>query len=496
MQLKKILKGAALMAAIAAALAFPGTVKAEETTGTHEQVGINYIDFCRMGGELLHPSLYLDLDPNVKELLIGVGKVNKKTKKITVASWDTYDIKGNNDFPYYRFNLYKKMSVARDNYIVLKNGVTSSACIIKKAKGKKIIKAKYDPITGKVRAGSGNSAGEVVLKDVPTEGQTVTGYTFPMTDLTDEGKGLSQKNIDYCRVSGATAYIYDYGSGGTGEQDLNETYTFENQQLKVYNFGTMPSKAVKLRIPAQAKGPKLGADYVNGTIRFPRNSEYRISTSKGVQQSVDDKYTAAPEGFTSVEDFIKAAKTAGNLTDNDSKFNLEVRIAATDKKIASKWSHLFVEEPSVMSDSELKKVGDQLDNKPVPQPGEIEQKSGGKGVAEAIVNEGTTKVLDISYVKKGNISDTRQQENAVKIKNSGKLTYDIVIGQKGATQAPTDVKAVKVGPYRTAVITNDAEDGATVWIRKSGNKKTNTWAGIYKKLGVIDYRFVVPAKEK
>lgn len=480
MQLKKMLKGAVLTAAIATVLAFPRTAKAEEITGTYAQAGIGEVYLYENGMEVSGVT--------GPELLVGVGKVNKGAKKITVASWDTYDTNGND---YVHVNLLKKVSISKDNYIVIRSGMNRPACVVKKSRGKKVIKAKFDPVTGKIQAGSGNSASEAVLKDIDGKNyESFSIWTSPSDYSYEEGE-TTLDSLDFCRISGGKIYICDRGTYvGEQTQSANESYTFENQQVKVYDLGSMPSKTIKLTIPARAKGPKIGADYVNGTVKFPKNSEYRISTSSNVQKPVNDKYTECPDGVKTIEDIVKTEKTV--IGDN-TKFDIEVRTVATDKKVASKWSHLLVEVPKSLSSSEL--VAGKVQNKKPIQQTDKEDTAGGKGVFEAQVKEGTTKVLDISYVKKGKIADTTQQNNAVQIKNSGKFTYEVVIG-KDDKEAPSNVKATKIAPNKTVVLTKDADDGSTIWIRKAGDKKTQTWAGIYAALGIIDYNFVVPAKDK
>lgn len=513
MQLKKLLQGSifAVMAA-ACAIAVPTVAKAADPTGTFTDAGITSVSVDGTKGQM-------EIQSSAKEVLVGIGKANTKKGTITVASWSTYEPASNK----VTVDLSKLKNVA-DNYMVVTTP-GKDVSIVKIPAVAKATKAKYDAANGEVAIASGDKVGNGDMKAFTTKDTgsgasavkaTMNQYEF-RTDYSGwqdvstlkTGTGDAEK-IDFSlyQEEGAKLVFRLKGEadGTTALTQLEEAYTWAETgtKAKVYEAASLPGKEAKVTIAAKAKGPKATADYVKGTVKFPKKSEYRIATTDKLQAAKDGAYVDAPTDAAAVADIFTAAGKVDTAlgTTVPSDFNIEVRTKASDKKGASKWSVLAVKTPADLEDSS-KKLLDNTNSKTQKDKASgwdtqttAEKEAGDGGIKLATMKEATdgTSVLAINYVTKGKLDATKYfTANAVEIKNSGTKTYEIVTGAKDADEAAKVTKATKVAPNKTVVLSK-LDDGTSVWIRVAGDKKTMTWVSKYGQLGVVDYPATVPAQ--
>lgn len=491
MQLKKLLQGSAFaLVAAACAIAVPSVAKA--ATGDLAGAGLGDVTVDGSKAEMT-----VKFSSGVQEVLVGIGKVNK-SNVITVSSWDTYETKDKTDGV--KVDL-SKLSNTKDNYIVLTTPAKDIS-IVKIPQANKKAKAKFDAGKGQIQFDANGSPANVTDKDVAKKIEYKTAYGNWTNMATSNGV------VDFSlyQEEGAKLTVRAVASGRKDDGTFDKLGTQTDTKLKygvkgseteypIYEASSLPGKEVKVSIPAKAKGPKATADYVKGTVKFPKNSEYRLVKPDKIEAaSADGKYTAGTTTATTIAEIVK--NKSDFSADTVTEFDIEVRTAATDKKAASKWSRLSVTKPAALASGLLTAGSDKKTDGKVPDATDQEQTYTGKGVVAAIVKESTentaTKVLDIKYVASKLPKDSKLTENAVEIKNNGEFDYEVVVGDKSATSAPTDKKATKIAKGKT--VTLKVEDQSTVWIRKAGNKKDLVWVGAYAQLGVVDYGYKVAAK--
>ena len=507
MQLKKLLQGSAFaLVAAACAIAVPSVVKAADVTGTTTDSGVGTV---AVDGEKAQLTVSSATD---KEVLVGFAKVNGKGK-VTVPTWDTYDgTSATVDL--------SKLSNVKDNYIALttpsklaKDAIT----IVKIPATKKVFKAEFDASTGVMKVGEADK-GKPEMKELTTTAADATAgskfqYRTAYSSWADMGDASKLADYSLYQEEGATLFVRKKGVKETAfpTSQADGTYTFgANDKLKAYETtSSLPGKEAKVAIKARAKGPSVSGDYTKGTIKLPKNAEYRLCSSAALE-SADASSKKYNEVGSAAKTMTIAEITTGKttvVTATTTEFDVEVRTAAdtTKKKAASKWSRLTVSVPKKLSEASpsLLTKKDTWDtnkaNGVVPAQDTTEHKNAATdtGIKGAVVKEDSTvatSVLAVDYVTKGRLDATKFfTANAVQIKNNGAKTYEIVTTANKDTAPAADAKATKVAPGKTVTLTKVA-DGAGVYIRVAGDKKTKTWVGAYDLMGIVDYPFTVPAK--
>lgn len=358
--------------------------------------------------------------------------------------------------------------------------------------------------------------------------------SFKLTDLSlyqQEGAKL------FVRVKGTPTKLTDDGEGNeVWAQSTSEKLKYGDVDTGVYVAGTLPGKEAKVSIAAKAKGPKPTADYTKGTVKFAKDCEYRIATSEKIYKNKDNKEdtpeanlkeaTSAPTTPTTIKKLYEdvGIVLTGDDVDltNVEKATIEVRKAAKGTKAASKWGILDVELPKelttayygldadgktnkvysdaektteVTDEDEIKKfaiIQGEVDKVPTSDELAAVKKDepvpyGGKGVAESTFRESDSKpsVLKVEYTTSSKKADAQP---AIQITNSGDKTYEIVVKKEtDATKISDTDKPVKVTSKKPVTIKN-VEDGACVFVRIAGDKKSTTWVTQYGNLGTIDVK--------
>lgn len=495
MQLKKLLQGSVFAAAAAVCvLAAPGVAQAAEVTGTFTEAGVGDVTV-----DGTTATMEAKMASGKAELLVGFGKVNAKKKTITVASWDSYQPAANAAA---KIDL-SKLSNVKDNYIVLTTPGADAVSVVKIPAVDKAIAATFDAGKGQLSVGTAKTGKPTAAPLTGGEKGTALNYEYrtSYSDWTDlsEGTGSSATVLDLTRYQQEGAKLFVRAKAGTitlqasSAKQGDEELTYGEQKAKVYDGASLPGKEKAVTIAAMAKGPKVTADYVKGTVKFPKNSEYRVITKDTNQKiSAAGKYVDGTTTATNVADIFKAANDKDSslgIQDTTASLTLEVRTKATDKKAASKWTNLVIDKPLAIATTtttggEADKILVGAIDSTTREPASNIEKGkkvtyGGKGVKDSTLGEGESKnILSIDY-------DTKLKNNLkLVIENKGKKAYEFVVVGAGATPTGSE-KALKAAAGKKVTL-QKLTDKQEVYVRIAGDKKAKTWVGGYTKLGPVD----------
>ncbi len=233
-------------------------------------------------------------------------------------------------------------------------------------------KAKYNGETGKMQLASGKRVTKSDLKDVDAATAADYQYRAAYSEWTDMAQSSSGngKVADWSVYQGFGAKLFirkKVETNGTANssgqfQELTESNIsttesyyiynkyrkkYENREKwEVYVASSLPGREAKVTIPARAKAPNVVCNVVKNTIKFPRNSEFRLcfylgeSTKKiyckePATASAPAKMYEAPTEAMPVAKLIELMK--GDVKNPIDGFYLEVRIKAQNGKAASAW---------------------------------------------------------------------------------------------------------------------------------------------------------------
>lgn len=528
MQKEKILQRSLFIAVAAVGLTMaPTAVKAVDeapattptptpSEGKFSDVGLNPATVDGTTGVLT-----VSAAKGAKEILVGTGKANVKKKTITVSNWDIYEPASDGSV---KVDLSKLKNTV-DNYLVLGTNTTNNVSIVKIPIAAKITKVKFDAKKAVLQAGYGANSSEAALKELTVDSGAVFEYRTAYSDWTDMVSTVNSNStlpdFSFYQQNGSQLYVRLKGDDGKGEggnvdelkQNNDEKLSYNGQsEIPVYVAPHLPGKEVKVTIAAMAKGPSLTADFTNGTVKIPKNTEYRLVTTDESNKIYPETggTSAAPADTTTTPAPAPAAAYVKTLSDGKAhsvtdiltgahvaesvqKAALEVRKTETDKKPASKWNRLMIQRQLPLEGQIT--VGGTIDVTAKPSgvpPQNPTQKYDGGGINKAEVHEDGKNVFTIEYATTGSKTKT----NIIKITNIGKCSYELRVGGKDLEAAPTEGKVTKIAAATTrakTVTLKNVNDYSSIWIRRSGDKKTKNWATLWAKLGIVDYPYEVSA---
>ena len=422
-----------------------------------------------------YAEMYIEGVAGTQEILVGTGKVNKNKKTVSVASWATYEgSEADVDL--------SKLSNVKDNYLVISTP-GNDVSIVKIPASAKSIKAQFDASEGlKVGTAATGKASASKLSDADAaKYEYRTAYSSWVNLQDDNGKLV---DLGLYQEEGAKLFVRLCASGDSNitesSIDTSETWTYGSQKdIAVYKASTLPGREAKVAIKAKAKGPKVVADYAKGTVKFPRNSEFRLAAATNIYMK-DGKAVDSPTDKVSVE---KVYETIGlTATDRPTKVDVEVRTKATGTKAASKWGRLTIELPAAFAQGAITEGEADI----APDANQIEkdkeQEYGGKGVALSILKEAGSE----SNALKFEYSGTAKKPTLKITNNTGKdIAYEFVKESEGATKPGDSAKPVKAAKGKTITI-KGIKDKEVIFVRAAGDKASQKWVGAYEKLGSID----------
>ena len=404
-----------------------------------------------------------------QEILVGIGKVNKGKKTITVPSWATYEAEETT------VDL-SKLSNVKDNYIVLSTPGKDVA-IVKIPASNKSIKAKYSVKDG-LQVGT-SATGGASAAALTSETVGLYQYRTAYSGWNDLELADGKVDLSLYQEEGAKLFVRLKVAGeATPKVDTTETWTYGAQKdVAVLKACTLPGKETKVSIPAKAKGPKVTADYAKGTVKFPKNSEFRLASTTDIYDDNGKAFGSPTDKVTVAKVYETAKVPAGN---QPAEIDIEVRTKETDKKPASKWGRLTIALPAGFATGAITEGDRDVEVKAEDVKKDEVKEFGGKGVKDSELKEteNGSSVLKMEYAGTA-------KNPTLKITNSGEKAYEFVKEAKGAEKPGDSAKAVKAAKGKTITI-KGIKDEDVIFVRVAGDKKKQDWVGAYAKLGSVD----------
>jgi len=467
MKWNKVLQGTLIVAAAAATWVGAGAVDAAATASSISAGG------ATIAFDASNQTLKISgISDSAKEILFAVGTVNANKKTVKVTAWDTYDYSSGMMID------LSKLSNTKDNYLLVRTEKEETPAIIKIPAAQKTAKATIDPSIPEVKFGAGAKATDA------TAAAKTTGFEY-RTVYGSWNSVAAEANIpkwSMYQEQGATLYFRTPGLAGEkstiSDDGVAFEYTYNGVTEKVEKTyvatSSLPGKEAKLTIAKKANGPSVAVDYTKGTVKLPRNSEYRVVKSTiGVVTTVGTSAVSkgASDFFTTDDSTLKEA-------------TVEVRAVAVDKKkAASKWTRVVVDKPADFGT--LLSAGDTPKAKPSDTSASGTYTWGGEGITKAVLKEksdSSASLIKAEYV-------IVSKKDAIKLTNNGNTAYQITV-QEGKESVPKQDAAIKAtlkaGAGKTVTI-KGVTNGQYIYIRKAGNKRDKTWVGLYQCFGIVDY---------
>lgn len=326
-----------------------------------------------------------------KEVYVGYGKVNKNGN-LTVASWDVCEIGNFAGADYSLYNHFdpdvdyvgdydgyyedknsvtngyerwvkvdlSKLNKAKDNYIVLTTPgeKKENVAIVKLNAAVKGLKAKFDVATGEIWAGSGSASKPSAAARIRCAYRCENMDLQSLYDYSSDGSEMVAANFSGYQMQGTKVFVRFPGySGETGSKGelfarSGTEVTYGGINIKPYDGITLPSKEVKVSIPARPKAPKAKVNYEKDTVKFPADCEYRLSDGKTITD-IKDAGTTEDTIDNITKAILEPANSSGTATPTDTSaatakidttkpFVIEYRKKQTAKKAASRWGIISV----------------------------------------------------------------------------------------------------------------------------------------------------------
>lgn len=475
MKLNKVLQGTLVVAAAAATWMGVGVVDASAAGASTVTAGGATLQM-----DPANQALEVSNATSAKEILFAVGTPNKKGE-MKVTAWDVYDYTSGA----VSIDL-SKLSNTKDNYILVKTDVADTPAIIKIPAVAKASKAVFDAAAGEVAFGTGKNASEA-----NTAAKNKTGFEYRTAFSSWKEVKDANTTPDWSKFQQQGAVLYfrtpAFAKSDTTNNLITEsTATIklngDTEGTKVYEATSLPGKEAKLTIPKRANGPAVAVDYVKGTVKLPRKSEYRVVKSNTTMNTLEN--TDNPDAKTLAADtfFDKTADASVNSA------AVEVRIAAdtSKKKAASKWTRVVVDKPVDLGN--IVTPGEAIETMP-PTPSPTTYNWGDKGIKDAKVVKVTNgpSVITAEYKQTG--SGKNAKYSSIVLKNTDtEYSYQVIVTDKKETPAQ-DAAGAKLLKKNSAsgLVLKNVKDGSYIYIRKAGDKAGKTWVGLYQLLGVVDY---------
>ena len=441
--MRKLLKGMFVLAAVAAVQIGVSSVDASASSITLKNITVDHEN----------QQLKISESTESKDTQIYVGTATVKnvkskaadgstvvSKVLTTKTWDTYD---------YKSGMIVDLSTlnrAKDNYIQIKGNRYTDPLTIKIPAINSKVGAKFDPVAAVPKVTVNDNTDKknpvAITDDIEyrTQYSGWTAYTAGTTDLTIFQQTGSKL---FFRVAASANMTLDKATKLTDDVvDANKA------ALTVYKVGVFPGKELKVAITKRANAPKITVNYITNQFTIPKNAQYRINTVAKLG-TWSDVYTVATK--------IDAPETVGAI---------ELRVAATDKKAASKSAILdFAARNAITVKNSAKKT----------KAADI--------LAYDISANSIVDTITVEYNLRGTVY------NGIKLTNATTDAYQVVVADAG-TYTSTSLPAATVSgkvvkPNATTLIT--LKDGQEVYIRQVGDAKTTTWSTDYVGFGTVKF---------
>ncbi len=376
-----------------------------------------------------------------------------------------------------------------DNCIQIKGSLNEEPLTIMIPKINSKVNGVFNPISSTVTvndisAGKNNA---VAQDDVSIQYRTAYSNWMEYNPENEENGTREKTKLNLYQPKGATLYFRI----APEEETLTLSSITESENIvdaknaeltyTVKKVAAFPGKEIKVAVAKLANAPKISVDYLKQTFTFPKNTEYRINTVDGI----GEEWIAAP---------TDGAEKPKVVPLNAAEFNseagtVELRTVETvnetnpaKSKAASKVAQLPFD---AKADAPTVTCGDE-----------------NRSEADAILAYDVTanKIIDSDSKEVAATYVEGTRSNTLSIINGTADTYEVYVkaAPDEATVSDTvdlpeaTVKVTVVKPGKTVKISKASDDakkkvekGATVFIRKAGNKKDAVWSTDFVGLGTV-----------
>lgn len=487
MRLNKIIVGAsafAMAAAISAGVGSADASAAKVEGSVSDKISIDY------ASQTLKVT-----EPSDTKISVAFPTVNKDKKVGADKNLCTYDVPTTGS-KVVVVDL-STLNVTKDNYIKVWGNKNKVPVIVKipaaTQLGKGTVKTDDNTLT--------------VAKKKETTGVTVAlDYAIGNGDFKKQAAGSSKATeIDVANYTqlGATLRVR-VSASATAEnaaiiaKDAVEYVVGKSttDKVKVYELdGTFAGKEVKVKVAKMANAPKVKVDYTKGTVTLPKGAEYRVNTI-GASAALGNKFNAGDKLVLTAVGTSAADVAKGTVLDFTNGGDIDVRIAKTDKKPASKYLSFVYNKKAVIAPTTT-----------------VSSKDNPSGITSNNVASVTFKVtepsasagadynkLKVAYARTAATYDSKGKtktatSGAVTIDNSAEETYayQYVVTNSNTTPA-VDVKGIKTVKAKAKVVVKlKNKEDQYVYIRRAAVIKGDVaWATDWVQLVKLSKTDMIP----
>ena len=243
----------------------------------------------------------------------------------------------------------------------------------------------------------------------------------------------------------------------------------KGEPVKYFKVRSFAGVETKVTIPKRASAPKVTIDYGKQRFTLVKGTEYRIVTDSGLNEWVSGNESATSQ--LQLSDLLTKY--------SDSAKVLEVRLAKTVTRLASRIMRITLSEPDT-----LKIVSTQ------------------EGIAEADIEnddiyhnsvkmEGSDEEVMVGYV----YNRYTKALTGIRFFNGTTDTYEVYVSKNGESPDASSTPVYTI-QARSATSKKDAEttlstkyvsNGDKIYIRKKSNAKTFQWSSRFAGFGTIQY---------
>lgn len=424
-----------------------------------------------------------------KEIFFATGTVKKVKPKgspsvdvMTTSSWDCYDydkLKG------VVIDL-SKLNRAKDNYILVHGDVSTQNTVLMIPKVISRVSAKYNVEHNQMyyydmtdrkspKLIQGYDENGLYCSEEFLEYRTAYSGWYTYGGLT-----IDLEDLSVYLEKGATLF---FRIGARPDETVLEAHanvseptessilmgSVKGEPVKYFKVRPFAGIETKVTIPKRASAPKVTIDYGKQRFTLVKGAEYRIVTDAGLNEwiSGDEAATSQLPLSELLTKYSNPAKT------------LEVRLAKTTTRLASKVMRITLSEPDT-----LKIVSTQ------------------EGIAEVDIEnddiyhnsvkiEGSDEEVMVGYV----YNRYTKVMTGIRFFNGTTDAYEVYISKNGECPdaASTPVYTVQARPAaskkeaETTISTKYVSNGDKIYIRKKANVKTAQWSSRFAGFGIVQY---------
>jgi hypothetical protein len=412
-------------------------------------------------GDALDHQVYVSF-PNPKNSRVTLADGSKQQVKVLAGKdWDIYD----NTAAGITVDL-STLSTTKDHYIQLKGDKNTDVLTIKIPAVLSKVSAKFVATSAAVKMyNTTNSKAPVELTE-GMEYRTVNG----------NWTAYQGESLETYQMNGATLH---FRIAGHVKETLDVTATTpqtggmkdsSGNDISVYQAGSFPGKAIKVAVPKRAAAPKAKVDYTARQFTLPKGTEYRVVTTDAFGQ-----WTSPADAKSSYKLTLSELSQAAGSLDGA----LEVRVAATDKRAASKVTQVSLEQPAKLDVCSSKEGLAEAD---IPDS-DIFYNSIGKDLSDVSVMVG--------YIS----NQTTKEFQGLSFFNYTQDVYEVYVAQDGKVPDSSTSPTIKIAPDKkgsedgkqTDLKSSKVANGDKIYIRKVGDSKNQQWSSEYVCLGTVKY---------